>query len=82
MAKIIGYRRMSGTGKKSGNPYSGYLVYYTESLQVPSGILAEGESCDSAFIGDDLLQGVIPTVGAGLELRYDKRGYLRDVNIA
>lgn len=49
MATIIGYRRMSGTGKKSGNPYSGYLVYYTESLRVPLGTLAEGESCDSAW---------------------------------
>lgn len=82
MAKIIGYRRMSGTSKKSGNPYSGYLVYYTEPLRVPSGILAEGESCDSAYIDDGLLQGLIPSVGSTLELRYDKRGYLQDVNIA
>lgn len=81
MAKIIGYRRMQGTSKK-GNPYSGYMVYYVEDLFVPMGVLGEGQSCDSAFIGDDLLQGVIPTVGAVLELRYDKRGYLRDVNIA
>ena len=82
MATIIGYRRMSGTGKKSGNPYSGYLVYYTESLRVPLGTLAEGESCDSAYIDYSLLQGVIPSVGSTLELRYDKRGYLQDVNIA
>lgn len=82
MAKIIGYQRMSGTSKKTGNPYSGFMVYYTEPMRVRPGSLAGGNSCDSAFIGDDLLQGIVPEVGADLDLRYDKRGYLQEVNIA
>lgn len=82
MAKIIGYQQMSGTSKKTGNPYSGFMVYYTEPMRVRSGFFGGGDSCDSAFISDDLLQGIVPEVGADLDLRYDKRGYLREVNIA
>ena len=81
MAKVIGYRRMTGTSKKSQQPYSGYLVFYIEPLTGRSGDSFDGDSADSAFISDVLLDGVSPYVGASLDLSYDKRGYLREVTL-
>lgn len=79
MAKIIGYRRMKGISKKTQQPYSGYLIFYTEPLTGRSGDAFQGDSADSAFVSDALLDGVAPYVGAALELSYDKRGFLREV---
>lgn len=79
MATVIGYRRMTGTSKKTQQPYSGYLIFYTEPLTGRPGDSFQGDSADSAFVFDALLDGVTPYVGAALELSYDKRGFLREV---
>ena len=65
---------MAGTSKKSQQPYSGYLVFYTEPL---TGVLV----IPSRVILLILLLSLMRSgwhcsyVGAALELSYDKRGF-------
>lgn len=80
MGKIVGFRGMSGTSKK-GNPYSGYMVYFTQPFPPHQALRAQGDSCDSAFVPDSLLGGQVISVGADIELSYDKQGFLREVII-
>ncbi len=65
--------------EKTQQPYSGYRIFYTEPLTGRPGDAFQGDSADSAFVFDALLDGVTPYVGAALELSYDKRGFLREV---
>ena len=74
MVEVVGTKRMEGTSKKSGKPYSGYMVWY---LEQQDGVT--GQAADSAFISDTMLGGIIPNVGQLLELRYNKNGYLTEV---
>ena len=56
-----------------------YSIVLTEPLTGRPGDSFQGDSADSAFVSDALLDGVAPYVGAALELSYDKRGFLREV---
>lgn len=74
--EIIGVRRMEGKSRKTGKPYSGYLVYYQ---YVQNG--TEGVACDSAFLPDSLLNAYIPVIGQTVSLFYDRRGFLVNVEL-
>lgn len=73
MVEIVGIKRMEGTSKKSGKPYSGYMIWY---IQEEAGVT--GKSADSAFVSDMILNGAIPEVGGFAELRYNKNGFLTE----
>ena len=78
MVEIVGYKRMEGTSKKSGRPYSGYQIYgIQENSQV------HGHECTEFFASDAVLGGMIPTIGANVELYYDKgwsgQAFLKEV---
>lgn len=82
MAKVCGFQSMVGTSRKTGNPYSGYLIFYTEPLRARPNAYGAGVAADSVFVSETLLNGVLPEVGQEIELHYDKRGYLVDVILA
>lgn len=73
MVEIVGFKRMAGTSKKTGKPYSGYTVWYLEEQRNVTGHVS-----DSTFIPDDLLCGSIPEIGQLVDLIYNKSGYLVD----
>lgn len=74
--EIIGVRRSAGTSKKTGKPYSGYIVFYTYKQQD-----VEGVACDNTFISDTILNGDIPRVGDQIQLIYDRNGFLQDFTV-
>lgn len=74
--EIIGVRRSAGTSKKTGKPYSGYIVFYTHNQQD-----VEGVACDNTFITDTILNGYIPRVGDLIQLIYDRNGFLQDFTV-
>ena len=80
MGKIVGFRHMSGTSKK-GKPYSAYMIYFTEAFPPRFENVAQGVTCDSAFVADSLLGGQVVSLGADIDLSYDKDGYIREVII-
>lgn len=73
MNEIIGVRRTEGTSKKTGKPFSGYIVFYQYTQQGVSGM-----ACDNVFVSDELLTGTIPAPGMKCELRYNRNGFLTD----
>lgn len=75
--EIIGVRRMEGTSRKTGKPYSGYLVFYQFVQDGTSGV-----ACDSAFVSDAVLVGRIPSVGQSLVLYYDRRGFIAGLELS
>lgn len=73
MNEVIGVRKAEGISKKTGKPFSGYIVFY----QYEQGDVT-GKACDNVFVSADLLQGMIPTPGMIVELRYNRNGFLTD----
>ena len=76
MVEICGVKYVKGTSKKSGKPYEGYIIYFTEDGR-PRGV--EGYVTGDAFVSASLLLGVVPQVDDMVELFYDKRGFLSSV---
>lgn len=77
MTELKGFRKMEGVSKKTGNKYSGYILYCEED-QVPPEI--RGCLCFEKFVGIDLLN-TEPFVGAQVDFRYDFKGYLTAVDL-
>ena len=78
MVEVCGVKYMKGTSRKTGKPYEGHTVYFTEdgAAQQVKGFVA-----DSVFLSSDVLQGRIPDVGDKLDIRYDRRGFVSSVDI-
>lgn len=74
--KVIGVREMSGVSKKSGRPYSGVMVWYTEPQSGVTGL-----SSDSAFLSDEVLGGLVVAVGDEVDIRYNRNGFVTGVTI-
>lgn len=78
MIEIVGYKRLEGTSKKSGRPYSGYQVYGIQDDQNVT-----GKAVTEFFASDMVLGGYIPSIGSKCELYYDKgwngSAYLKEV---
>lgn len=74
--EVIGVRRSEGTSKKTGKPYSGYIVFYTYTQQGVQGVAS-----DNTFIADQILNGYIPKVGDQIRLIYDRNGFLQDFDV-
>jgi len=74
--QVIGVRRSAGTSKKTGKPYSGYIVFYTYKQQDVTGVAS-----DNAFVADQILNGYIPKPGDMIQLVYDRNGFLQDFNV-
>lgn len=70
--EVIGVRRSAGTSKKTGKPYSGYIVFYTYRQADVTGVAS-----DNAFVSDQLLEDYIPQVGDKIQLIYDRNGFLQ-----
>lgn len=77
MVEICGVQYKKGVGKKSGKPYEGYTIYFTEDGK-PWGV--EGYTTGDAFISLEVLQGQIPRVGDRVELFYNKNGFLQRIS--
>lgn len=74
MISVVGVRKCSGTSKKTGKPYSGYICFYEEER-----LGVEGVAAESVFLSDEVLNSRIPAVGSELELRYSRSGFLQSV---
>lgn len=74
--EIIGFRRCSGTSKKTQKPYSGYIIFF--QFDAPD---VTGKSCDNAFVSDELLMGYIPKIGDRFKLFYNKSGFMTDFDL-
>ena len=72
---VIGVRRSSGTSRKTGKPYSGYIVFYTYKQQD-----VEGVSADNVFVSDVLISEA-PHPGDQILLLYDRNGFLQEFEI-
>lgn len=73
--EVIGVRRSEGTSKKTGKPYSGYIVFYTYKQQ---GV--EGVAADNTFVSDQLID-TIPRPGDQIRLIYDRNGFLQEFEV-
>lgn len=73
--EVVGYRRATGTSKKSGKPYSGYFVH----LQYADPQIT-GKATENTFISDEVIVGRSLALGDQLELLYNKSGYLVQVD--
>lgn len=76
MNEIIGVRRAEGTSKKTNKSYAGYIIFYQFGQDGVTGM-----ACDQTFISDQLLGGLIPEVGMSIDLRYNRNGFLTDVEV-
>lgn len=78
MVEVCGVRYGKGTSKRSGNPYEGFFVHYTEdgTSQGVKGYVAE-----NTFISSSVLAGRVIEVGDKLDIRYDRRGFITGVDI-
>ena len=76
MVEVIGSKYVEGTSKKSGKPYTAYIVYYTQD-GADQGV--NGKICGDAFVDKRLLNGQIPMPGDQIDLLYDKNGFLNKV---
>ena len=76
MYEVIGVRKTEGTSKKTGKPFSGFIVFYQYDQ---TGVT--GKACDNVFVSADLLGGLIPAPGMHCELRYNRNGFLTDLII-
>ena len=74
--EVIGVRRSEGKSKKTGKPFSGYIVFYSYEQQDVT-----GKACDNAFIPDQILCGYTPNVGDKIKLIYDRNGFLQDFDV-
>lgn len=74
MYEVIGFRRCEGVSKKTGNKFSGWIVFFA---LVQRGVT--GKACDQAFISDDLAYQ--PVLGDKVQMIYNSRGFLTDVAI-
>lgn len=71
--EIIGVRKTEGTSKKTGKPFSGYILFYQFDQKE-----VVGKACDNVFVSKDLTGDVIPVPGMKVELRYNRNGFLTD----
>ena len=78
MVEVCGVRYGEGTSKKTGKPYKGFTVYYTEDGEAHG---VKGFVADSCFLSSEILQGRMINVGDKLDIRYDKRGFVSSVEI-
>lgn len=76
MVEVCGVKFKEGIGKKSGKPYKGYFICYTEDGKLQG---YDGYVTGDSFIPDDLVPGRPIMVGDKLNLVYDKSGFLRAV---
>lgn len=76
MCTLKGFRKMEGVSKKTGNKYSGYILYCEED-EVPQDV--RGSVCFEKFVGLDLM-GSEPFVNAQVNFQYDWKGYLTAVD--
>lgn len=77
MVEVCGMGYMEGTSKKSGKPYQGYMVHYTERVDRPG---FSGFEADHCFIPSSALSQPLK-IGDKLELHYDRRGFLQKVEV-
>lgn len=73
--EVIGVRRSEGTSKKTGKPYSGYIVFYTYNQQGVDGVAS-----DNTFVSDSLIDS-IPRPGDQIRLIYDRNGFLQEFDV-
>lgn len=74
MYEVVGFRKSAGTSKKTGNQFSGYIVFFTLEQQGVTGVATE-----QCFISDDLRY--VPALGDRVRLLYNNRGYLMEVEL-
>ncbi len=74
MYQLVGFRKLSGTGKQSGKPYSGYQFYLTyEDPKVT------GYGVERVYIGDDYLGSYTPVLGDRVDLVYNRWGNVQEI---
>ncbi len=78
MYEVIGFRHMNGTSKKTGKPYSGFMIWFSMPFRSEDGV---GQETDSVFVDDTLLKGRVPAVGGIIDLRFNRRGFLESVEL-
>lgn len=76
MVEVIGSKYIEGISKKTGKPYSAYIVYYTQDGSHQG---VNGKICGDAFVDKRLLDGQAPLPGDQIDLLYDKDGFLNKV---
>lgn len=77
MARLIGFRKMQGTSKKTGRPYDGYILYCTDTPNM-NGLV--GDVCFEKFVNTAILVGE-PYLDASVEFKFDWTGYLYQCDI-
>ena len=74
--QVVGFQRVSGTSKNTGNPYSGYQIFLT--YQSPK---VSGYGSERVYIGDQALNGFVPELGQRVELRYNRWGNVSEIKV-
>ena len=72
--KIIGYRQSSFVPKDGGDKISGYTFYLTDENPDVTGVC-----CDHIFVSDHRLNGFVPSLGAEIQIIYNKYGKVSSV---
>lgn len=74
---LVGYRKFKSKNKKTGEPYTAYMLYFEYEDKD-----TEGHVTEDAFLMADIVDASLLGVGAQLEVVYNKRGFatgLREV---
>lgn len=77
--KLIGYKHIAGTSKKTGNPYDGYVLHVTIKSTDPGFV---GEECLSPYVDREMVEtaiGFAYQIGDPLDIRFDSRGHVTGV---
>lgn len=85
-ARILGYKRVDYTSKKTGNPVLGYSLFYGAENPKENVI---GLETGDMFMNDERIKGVMSKLGgdekklvnAVVEITYNKRGQVDDVTL-
>lgn len=72
MTTIKGFKKMDGVSKRTGNKYSGYILYCEDNV-VPAEV--KGSLCFEKFVSADAISSE-PYVGAEVRFHFDHRGFL------
>lgn len=72
--EVVGFRRTSGTSKKTNKDYSGYIVFFKFTQNGVTGCATE-----QCFISDQL--NYFPQIGQSVRLLYNAHGYLIEVEV-
>lgn len=85
MAKLVGFKHVTGTGKKSGKPFDAYIVSYIEQ-DMQQG--AYGYTAEQQFVNKDMFLNAVGNRDAASLLNsecsfvYNRQGFLDGFTIA